>query len=416
MVVAHIASTLTGGAGIGMQRYHEAMLVAGLDSRIVVGSGSASADSRIARCHRQPASLVRRVARRVGIQLDPAARRLSEVEELDAAAGGHAGYELFSPPFSDCIPEEHPWVKQADVLNLHWVAGTVDWPRFFRKVSKPVIITLHDQQPYLGGFHYARDLDNNPHLQRVEAHARGVKQAALAGHRVTVVGNSEWNTREAQASGFFPTGTRYHTLYYPLDTQVYAPWPKQAARAALGLPPARTVIGFASEDLGNRRKGFDVLLEALQRLPASLTTQCCILSFGREPAQELKDRVPMPGLHLGHLDSDAVKVAAYSAMDLFVAPSLAEAFGLTAIEALACGTPAIASRTGGLAEALFGGDGGVLVEPGNPTALVEALISSLEHSERRATLAGAGRRLLVERHAPARVGQHWLEICRASLA
>ena len=42
----------------------------------------------------------------------------------------------------------------------------------------------------------------------------------------------------------------------------------------------------------------------------------------------------MPWLHLGHVESDAVKAAAYSAMDLFVVPSLAEAFGQTAIEAL----------------------------------------------------------------------------------
>ena len=128
-------------------------------------------------------------------------------------------------------------------------------------------------------------------MQRVEARARGVKQAALVGHRVTVVGNSEWNTREAEARGFFPAGTRYHTVYYPLDTQAYVARPKETARAALGLPLGRTVIGFACEELGNRRKGFEVLLEALQRLPASLTARCCLLSFGRAPAQEVKDRV-----------------------------------------------------------------------------------------------------------------------------
>jgi glycosyltransferase involved in cell wall biosynthesis len=279
-----------------------------------------------------------------------------------------------------------------------------------------MIITLHDQQPYLGGFHYARDLENNPWLRELDTRVRAIKQSLLRGHRIAVIGNSEWNTREAQASGFFPEGTRFQTVYYPLNTKVYAPRPKDAARATFGIEPGKTVIGFACEELNNPRKGFAVLLDALGRLTASLAAQCCLLSFGRAPAQTTKDRVPMPWLHLGHLDSDVVKVAAYSAMDTFVAPSLAEAFGQTAIEALACGTAVIGSRTGGLAEALFDGEGGVLVEPRNPAALLEALTSLLEHLERRDRLATAGRRLVAERHAPGRVGKQWLQICQSLCA
>jgi len=399
-----------------MLRYHEAMLAAGLDSRIIVGSGSPGAESRVAVSNRKPTSLFRRIAHRVGIQLDPAAKLLAALKRLDAGAGRQPSYELFSPPFSDCTPEEHPWARDADAVNLHWVAGTIDWPRFFRRVAKPIVITLHDQQPYLGGFHYTRDLENNPWLQELDARVRAIKQSALRGHQITVIGNSEWNTREAEASGFFPEGTGFQTVYYPLDTKLYAPRPKDAARAAFGIEPGKTVIGFACEELNNPRKGFAVLLDALGRLPASLAAQCCLLSFGRAPAQTTKDRAPMPWLHLGHLDSDVLKVAAYSTMDVFVAPSLAEAFGQTALEALACGTAVIGSRTGGLTQALFGGEGGVLVEPGNPAALLEALTSLLEQPERRDALAIAGRSLVTERHAPARVGKQWLQICQTLCA
>jgi glycosyltransferase involved in cell wall biosynthesis len=416
MNILHIASTIHGGASTGMSRYREAMLLAGLKSRIVVAWDTPSDDPCVAVLKTKPFSLLCRLARRARVELDPSSRMLDAIKYLDSAADRRPSYELFSPPFSRCGPEEHPWVKEADVVNLHWVAGTVDWPRFFRKVRKPIMITLHDQQPYLGGFHYARDLEENPWLGGLESRVREIKRAALRGHRVTVIGNSEWNTREAKASGFFPAGTRYHRVYYPLDTQVYAPRPKEAARAALGLSPGRRVIGFACADLNTRRKGFDVLLAALQSLPAAVAARSCLLSFGHQPAQQIRDRVPMPWLHLGYLQTDAVKAAAYSAMDVFVVPSLAEAFGQTAIEALACGTAVIGSRTGGLTEALFGGEAGLLVEPANPGALLEALTSLLGDSERRDTLAAAGRTRVVERHAPARIGPQWLEICQGSRA
>src|ERR1039457_6404512 len=147
-----------------MLRYHRAVLEAGVDSRIIVGTGSPSADPCVAISPRKPLSLLCRITRRVHVELDPSSRMLKAIMRLDSAAGRHPSYELFSPPFSRCRPEEHPWVQEADVVNLHWVAGTVDWPRFFRKVRKPVVITLHDQQPYLGGLHYAQDLEENPWL------------------------------------------------------------------------------------------------------------------------------------------------------------------------------------------------------------------------------------------------------------
>jgi glycosyltransferase involved in cell wall biosynthesis len=416
MTVLHIATTLDGGAGIGLRRYHETMLAAGLDARVIVGSSSIGTDSRVAVSTRTPASLLWRLARRAGIQLDPAAKMRAAVKRLDAGAGRQASYELFSPPFSACAPEEHPWVQEADEVNLHWVAETVDWPRFLRKIRKPMIFTLHDQQPYLGGLHYAMDLENNPWLKEVEARARAIKLSALNGRPVTVIGNSEWNMREAEASGFFPAGSRFHTVYYPLDTNVYAPRPKDAARAALGIESGRAVIGFACDDLNNRRKGFDILLVALQSLPAAVASRTCLLSFGREPAQQVRDRVPSPWFHLGCLQADAVKVATYSAMDVFVIPSRAEAFGQTAIEALACGTAVVGSNVGGISEALDHGRCGLLCSPDQPESLATELAELLTNAELRVEIASRGRAHVQTRHSPEGCARTYLKACRELLA
>jgi glycosyltransferase involved in cell wall biosynthesis len=227
-----------------------------------------------------------------------------------------------------------------------------------------------------------------------------VKQRALLGRRIAVIGNSEWNTRRATQSGFFEPTTRFETIYYPLDTEAFQPRPKPACRTALGLQLDHTVIGFACDDLGDPRKGFDTLVGALKSLPAELATRISLLSFGRDPSAALKSSIAVPWTHLGYINSNAAKIAAYSAMDLFVVPSHAEAFGQTAIEALACGTAVIASNVGGLREAVDQGRCGHLVEPGDSPALTQAIVDLAQRPDARAALADAGRALVVSRHAP----------------
>jgi glycosyltransferase involved in cell wall biosynthesis len=86
-----------------------------------------------------------------------------------------------------------------------------------------------------------------------------------------------------------------------------------------------------------------------------------------------------------------------SAADVVVLPSLAEAFGLAAAEALYLGTPVVASRVGGLPEIVDDDIDGLLVPPNEPPALAEALVRLLTHPDLRARLAGRGRQKVAER-------------------
>lgn len=397
MKVLHIATSLDGGAGIGLWRYHRALQSTGVNSRILVMKPPAGLAGEVAAVNWRKHPLPLRLAHKTGLLLPRPNRLRKHIADLDRAAGD-ASYELFSVPFSDYCAESHPWIAEADVINLHWVAGLLDWPRFLRRVRGPIVLTLHDQQPYLGGFHYAQDIAPNPHLAALEASFRRVKQDALRSHRVGVVANSRWNAVEARASGFFPTATPVETIYYPLDTDVFSPRSKNAAQLAAGIPAGRKVIGFACEDLNNARKGFADLLTALEMLPASSRSGVTLLSFGRDPSPELRARVTFPWVHRGFLTTDECKVAAYAALDVFVVPSRAEAFGLTALEASAVGVPVVATQVGGLAEAVP-----EAVPPG-PASLRDAIEAVLADASLRSRRAEAGRRLAVERHAPAKIG------------
>ncbi|BFU44453.1 glycosyltransferase family 4 protein [Krasilnikovia sp. MM14-A1004] len=171
--------------------------------------------------------------------------------------------------------------------------------------------------------------------------------------------------------------------------------------AAPGVEPAPAAPGSAA---GTRllcvaavtpRKGHDVLVEALARV-ADQPWECrCIGDLDRQPdfvaqvrarAADL-GRVQLLGTRTGPALADA-----YAATDLLILPSRAETYGMVVTEALARGVPVLASRLDGVAEALGAADGavpGVLVPPGDPAALAEALREWLTDAGLRERLRAA---------------------------
>jgi len=171
-----------------------------------------------------------------------------------------------------------------------------------------------------------------------------------------------------------------------------------AADLAPGTVGAGALLSVAAVIPG---KGHDVLLDALALLTALRWHCVCVGSLERDPAfaERLRrrareggmaDRVRFPGPRTG-----ADLARSYGAADLLLLPSRAETYGMVVTEALARGLPVVAAEVGGVPEALgHGADGtrpGLLVPPGDPRALGEALRAWLEDADLRRRLRRAAR-------------------------
>jgi glycosyltransferase involved in cell wall biosynthesis len=415
MKVVHLALSLNDGAGIAAWRQHLALRAAGVQSRFLVAQPPPAPDPEIAVVGLPALSRGARLARAATALRSPARAWPRERHRIDRHHAPH--YEAFSLPFAPFRPEAHPWIEDADLVHLHWIPGFVDYPRFFARLSHPCVWSLHDQNPYLGGFHYDTDLALAPQLAALDRRCRELKRACLAPHRHLVLGNSDWNTAAGRAAGVFPGGTTFETCYYPLDPAVFAPRPRAEAKVTLGLAPDRLVVGFACADLANARKGLPDLVAALQAFAAARNrSDFTVLTFGRSPDAASRSAVGAEWRHLGFLHADEVKAAAYSAMDVFVAPSRAEAFGQTVIEASACGTPVIGTRVGGIVEALAPELRPLAVSPAAPAAIAAALGTLAADASLRAELGAAARRHVVQQHHPAVVGARMRDLYRGFTA
>jgi glycosyltransferase involved in cell wall biosynthesis len=155
-------------------------------------------------------------------------------------------------------------------------------------------------------------------------------------------------------------------------------WPQ----ARPGADPARVRLLFVGGDFA--RKGGEALLQAF-RTVRTRHTELHVVT---------RDRVPdEPGLHVHHglSPNDAKLMQLFGDSDIFVLPTLAEAFGIAAVEAMAAGLPVIASATGALAE-IVTAESGVLVPPGDADALAQAMRRLIDDAAACTDMGQAGRR------------------------
>jgi glycosyltransferase involved in cell wall biosynthesis len=165
-----------------------------------------------------------------------------------------------------------------------------------------------------------------------------------------------------------------------VDLERFTVVDRERARQALGLPPTAWVAMTARRLVP--RTGVDELLRAWKLFTADFPGECLLAVAGEGPErQALEDQVAWSGLggnvvFLGGV-SDADLVRCYQAADICVVPSRAlEGFGLVVLEALACGTPVMATDAGGLPEALAGLDRSLVVPRDDAAAMARRLLDA----------------------------------------
>lgn len=160
-----------------------------------------------------------------------------------------------------------------------------------------------------------------------------------------------------------------------VDLDAFRPGDGAEARVRLGLPAEKTIVLTVRRLVP--RMGIDVLLEAWAQLGPDPDGVLVVVGQGQERAN-LEAQAARLGIQrsvrfLGRVD-EAKLLDCYQAADMVVLPSVAlEGFGLTALEALACGAPVIATTTGGLPEVLSGLDPTLIVPAGDAQALASRI-------------------------------------------
>jgi starch synthase len=212
-----------------------------------------------------------------------------------------------------------------------------------------------------------------------------------------VVAVSEGMRADVMAAYPAVSAERVRVIRNGIDTTEYAPDPGTDVIGRFGIDPARPTVVFVGRI--TRQKGLPVLLRAAGRLDPG--TQL-VIAAGQPDTPELAAEVTtlVERLQAGRsgviwLSGMLAKrevIQLLSHASVFACPSLYEPLGIVNLEAMACGTAVVASRVGGIPEVVADRETGLLVPPGDPAALADALNTLVRDTGRAAAMGQLGRK------------------------
>jgi glycosyltransferase involved in cell wall biosynthesis len=399
MKILHInQSDISGGAAIAGYRLHQGLLEQGIDSKLLVGIVKTD-DERVEAITRKY---------RVENQLFRFTYRL--------------GFNYINLLSTFDIPQ-HKFYQDADILNFHNLhTGYFNYlaiPKLTE--TKPAIFTLHDMWSFTGHCAYSYDCekwkigcgncpypDTYPAINGDNTHLEWkLKDWVYNKSNLNIVAPSQWLTEQAKASML----SRFPIHYIPngIDTTAYQPLDTLLCKTLLDIPTNKKVLLFGAESLKDSRKGSDLLFQALQKLPQSLKEETILLTFGNG-GETITSELGMPTLSLGYISSDRLKSVAFSAADLFIFPTRADNLPLVLQESMACGTPMVSFKIGGVPDLVRHNVTGYLAEPENSTDFCNGIVMLLEDEQLRQTMSENCRAIALDEYSLEMQAKRYIEL------
>lgn len=272
-----------------------------------------------------------------------------------------------------------------DLLHSHyWLSGWV--ARFLQE---------RWYLPHVTMFHTLGQLKNRARPAENESAQRiSIEQKIIASADRIIAATTQEKAAMIDLYGVEPE--RIRVVPCGVDLRTFQPSEKAVARKQLGLADQRLVLFVGRVE---PLKGADILIRAMSHLAGMRGLR--LLIIGGDGQQNdpqigrLRSLVARLGLgekvsFLGPIEQERLPLY-YSAAEVCVVPSHYESFCLVALEALACGTPVIASRVGALPNIIHHNENGLLVTQRSPSGFAEAVRSLLDGPVRWGRLAQAAR-------------------------
>ena len=311
--------------------------------------------------------------------------------------------QLFSPHWLPSKINDRIEKLNPDLLNLHWISAGYFKIEALAQFKQPLVWTLHDMWSFTGGCHYNEDCNKYtascgacPLLgSKKEADlSRQIWQRKRKSWRdlnLTIVTPSRWLGDCAKSSSLFGD-RRVEVIPYGLDLETYRPIDRATARKLLKLPQDKQLVLFLSLNAtSDRRKGFQLLQPALQQLSNSGWQDKLELMVVGASEPENPPELGFKAHYLGIMKDDLTLALAYSAADVFVAPSIQDNLPNTVLEATACGTPCVAFKIGGMPDMIEDRANGYLASPFETEDLAKGIGWVLEDSERLQNMSAYAR-------------------------
>ena len=384
--VLHISTSDSGGAAIAAYRIHEGLVQANVDSTFLTLIKSSSNkinhlvyDGPI--IDNKPSYpiltiknvLIEKFYKKYSNELNAYEKKRKQITDLKTPTieNSFANFEIFSEPTSQFDLTECKAYKEADIIHLHWVADFLNYESFFTKNKKPIVWTLHDENPFRGGFHYLADeIRNQKKYAKVDLLYKKMKEDIVARQdKLLVITPSNWLGISAKSSSIFSERT-VKTIRYNLDINLFSLKNRKYSREYFGIPEDRIVFMFVAQHVKNYRKGFDLLLPLIEDEDLK---EVYFLIVGENKFQCVNNKA----FFLNSVNDERLMPLIYSASDYLILSSREDNLPNTMVESLSCGTPVIGFNIGDNVELLKDNELGLICNEISTESLKSTLLEAI---------------------------------------
>ena len=289
----------------------------------------------------------------------------------------------------------------SDVVHTHtWYAALAG---FWAKVlyGVPLVCTVHSLEPLRP---WKEEQLGSSYRMSTWAEKTALENA----DRIIAVSQQ---SREDILRWFEVDPTRVSVIHNGIDLDLYRRLDAEGTRKAFGIDGDYILfVGRVS-----RQKGIEHLINAMPHINPNVKLVCCTSAPDtQEFEQEIAGRIAEDPriIWISSLLREDQYVELYSNARVFVCPSVYEPFGIINLESMACETPVVASRTGGILETVVDAETGLLVEPGEPRAIAEAVNHLLADRDKATTFGRNGRRRVEDHFSWSKIAEQTIELYR----
>lgn len=368
MNILHVNSHDYGGAAIAAIRLHKAMLKANFDSKILFRNKTNFTIPFSYQFTPPP----RRHLSKILNQL--ISKKVQTRLDIKYDLPGH--FSLLNK--KDCKINHLSLYKEADVILFHSISNFIALESFLIENTKPVIWTLHDMNSFTGGCHYSESClnfieacKNCPILKdtfdsKTAELELSLKRKLFSNQDIQIVSPSLWLKQYSEQSRCFRP-FKHYLIPYSLDTTVFRFYNQYYARDILKLPTDKKILLFICDNIADKRKGFDLLVKALDFIDKSKIHICIV-------GNNFEANLNIPNIsYFGKVHDEFKMALIYASSDVFILPSREDNLPNVMLESLCVGTPVIGFSVGGLKDILKTGFNGVLIDDISSTDLADAI-------------------------------------------
>ncbi len=281
-----------------------------------------------------------------------------------------------------------------DLFHGHYVDAGIVTIDVAKEFDKPSFFTAHS----LGAWKREQMCGDSEEMENKYKfeHRVSEEQRIFRSVRAQTVTTEVQKEKLAQLYGF--TADNIEVISPGVDVHTFRPLRSDEKRPATDLPD-RYVFCLSRIDCN---KGHDLLLEAFDIVRKEIPHVHLVIGGGSQKPEQrekevlgsmnriIEEKDMAACVHIIGYVPDDLLVQSYQQAELFVLPSIFEPFGMTALEAMACGTPVVASRFGGIRNVISSGENGLLVDPSDKGQFAETMALLLRDKQLSVRLGRLG--------------------------